>query len=140
MAPASEVALRTLRTSITKTLAYTTKQRSSDLTFATASHGPDLDPETHIFSRRAVAFRRYVTRSPNNKAKMKEIFEAYRKAGEPGVHKDDEQLKKKRLGGDPATAERAAVRNEGSPRGPCGYLLESIQLQSATLDEEYNIK
>ena len=63
VAPANETALRTFRTSITKALAYTTKQRSADLTFATASYGPDLDPDTHIFSRRCVAFRRYVTKS-----------------------------------------------------------------------------
>ena len=63
VAPANEVSLRTLRTSISRTIAYTTAQRSADLTFAVASHGPDLDPDTHICTRRAVAFRRYVTRN-----------------------------------------------------------------------------
>ena len=58
VAPANEYSLRTPRTSISKTIAYTTSQRSADLTFAVASYGPDLDPDIHIFSRRAVAFRR----------------------------------------------------------------------------------
>ena len=50
---------------MTKTLAYTTEQRSADLTFATCSCGPDLDPDIHILARRAVAFRRYFTRQAN---------------------------------------------------------------------------
>ena len=48
-----------------KTLTYTTEQRSPDLTFATCSHGPDLDPDIHLLTRRAVALRRYYTRLPN---------------------------------------------------------------------------
>ena len=104
-----------------------------------ASHGPDLDPGTHIFSRRALAFRRYIARDPRNARKMREIFEAYRKRGEPRVHKDDEQLMHKKTGGDPATAVSAVVRNECNPQGQCGYLLESIHLQSASLDEHCRI-
>ena len=82
VAPANEVSFRTLRTSISKTIAYTTSQRSADLTFAVASYGPDLDPDVHIFSRRAVVFRRYITRNEEHAKNMKETFEAYaRKKG-----------------------------------------------------------
>ena len=63
VAPANEGCLRTLRTRIAKTLTYTTEHRSADLTFATCSHGPDLDPDIHILTKRAVAFRRYYTRT-----------------------------------------------------------------------------
>ena len=62
VAPANELALQGLRTSIARAVTYTTEQRSSDLTFATCSHGPDLDPDITIFARRAVAFRRYMTK------------------------------------------------------------------------------
>ena len=62
VAPVNERALRTLRARIAKTLAYTTEQRSTDLTFATCSNGPDLDPDIHILARRAVALRRFITR------------------------------------------------------------------------------
>ena len=63
VAPANEGCLRTLRTRIAKTLTYTTEHRSADLTFATCSHGPDLDPDILFLSKRAVAFRRYYTRT-----------------------------------------------------------------------------
>ena len=62
VAPANELALQGLRTSITSAATYTTEQRSSDLTFATCSYGLDLDPDITIFARRAVAFRRFMAR------------------------------------------------------------------------------
>ena len=40
VAPVNEAALGTLRTVVTKTVTFTFEQRFSDLTFATASHGP----------------------------------------------------------------------------------------------------
>ena len=43
-------------------------------------------------------------------------------------------------GGDPATKERARLRRQCSPKGPCGYLLESIHLQAAVMDSSYRIK
>ena len=66
VAPANERVLQVLRTRMTKTLAYTTEQRSADLTFATCSCGLDLNPDIHILARRATAFRRYFTRKANN--------------------------------------------------------------------------
>ena len=84
VAPANEVGLRALRTSNNNALAYTADQRSADLTFAVASYGPDLDPDTHIFSRRAVAFRRYVTRHPKNAQKMRDFRGIQEKKGAGG--------------------------------------------------------
>ena len=140
VAPANERALRTLRTSIAKCLTFTTSQRSADLTFATASAGPDLDPDVSIFSRRAVAFRRFMSRGEGNVRMMEAILQRYRQLGEPGIHVDEEQLRNKQDGGDPGTKGRAKVRGQCKPKGPCGYLLESIHLQAATLDGKYRIK
>ena len=98
VAPVNETALRSLRTAVTRTLTFTTDQTSSDLTFATASHGPDLDPETSIFARRAMAVRRYFNKSKANAEKVRTIMAAYRNKREPGMHQDKE------LAGDPATA------------------------------------
>ena len=95
VAPVNETALRTLRTSISKTFTYTTDQRSVDLTFATASNGPDLDPESCIYTRRAVALRRFITKSEANARRVKQIIEMYKRQKEPGIHKDEEQLKHK---------------------------------------------
>ena len=140
VAPVNETALRTLRTAVTRTLTYTTDQRSSDLTFATASHGPDLDPEMSIFARRAMAVRRFFNKSKANAEKVKCILAVYRSKGEPGMHQHDEQLRDKALAGDPATAERAKVRNQCKPKGPIGFLLESIHMQAATLNDNLTIQ
>ena len=96
VALANEVSLRTLRTSISKTIAYTTSQGSADLTFAVASYGPDLDPDIHLFSRRAIAFWRYAARNEEHAKKMKEIFEEYARKKEPGVYIREEQLEQKK--------------------------------------------
>ena len=112
VAPVNETALRQLRTAVTKTVTFTTEQRSSDLTFATASHGPDLDPESSIFARRATALSRFINKSVQNEERVKTIMKAYRKNGEPGIYVDEEQLREKKIAGDPATAERAEVRNQ----------------------------
>jgi hypothetical protein len=140
VAPVNETALRTLRTAVSRTLTFTTEHRSADLTFATASHGPDTDPEISIFARRAMAVRRFFNKSKANAEKVKQIMQEYSKRGEPGMHRDEEQLRGKVLAGDPATAERAEVRNQCKPKGPIGFLLESIHMQAATLNEDLTIQ
>ena len=99
VAPVNETALRKLRTAVTKTVTFTTEQRSSDLTFATASHGPDLDPESSIFARRATALRRFINKSVQNEERVKTIMKAYRNNGEPGIYVDEEQLMEKKIAG-----------------------------------------
>ena len=74
----NETALRTLRTSISNTFTYTTDARSVDLTFATASNGPDLDPESCIYTRRAVVFRRFINKSKDIAERVKNIIEMYK--------------------------------------------------------------
>ena len=64
VAPANEGSLQQMRARVAKTLTYTTEHMSADMTFATCSHGPDLDPDIRIITRGAVAFRRYYTRKP----------------------------------------------------------------------------
>ena len=56
------------------------------------------------------------------------------------MHQDKDQLRNKELAGDPATAERAKVRNQCEPKGPIGFLLESIHMQAATLNENLTIQ
>ena len=107
VAPVNESALRTLRTVITNTVTFTTEQRSSDLTFATASHGADLDPDASILARRAAALRRYINKGTQNAERLKTRCQASKRRKEPWIHMDDEQLSNKKVAGDPATAERA---------------------------------
>ena len=44
------------------------------------------------------------------------------------------------MGGDPATQERSRVRKEFKAVGPVGFLLESMRLQPAAMDEQYTMK
>ena len=64
------------------------------------------------------------------------IMKKYKEVLEAGIHRDEEQLRHKEVGGDPATAGRSRVRKQCKPQGPCGLLLEPIHLPSATLDEK----
>ena len=140
VSPINESALRTFRTAITKTLTYTTDQRSADLTFATASHGPDLDPEVAIAMRRAVAVRRYISKSEANERMARKIIKNYGAKREPGVYEDEEQLRQKELGGEPTSIEKAQIRKQCNPRGPIGLFLETLHLQAATMDGGYTIR
>ena len=58
---------------------------------------------------------------------------------EPGTYQSDEILEEKKLGGDPATKERAMLRKQCKPEGPYGLLLESVHIQAAALDETMKI-
>ena len=49
-------------------------------------------------------------------------------------------LEAKKVAGGPATADRAEIRNQCSPKGPVGFLLESLHLQAATMDEGYKVQ
>ena len=116
VAPINETALRTLRSAITRTLTYTTEQRSADLTFATSSHGHDLDPEVAILTRRTTALRRFINKSEENAERIKTIMNEYMERGEPGMHVGEEQLKEKELGGDPTTKERELKEGRSASR------------------------
>ena len=60
-----------------------------------------------------------------------EIMEAYKEKGEPGIFKDNEQLKMKTQGGEPMAHERAEKRRQCNPQGPIGYLLETAHIQAS---------
>ena len=137
VSPVNETALRTLRSSFADVLTYTTVRRSTEFTFSSVSGNTDLDPDVEIYVRRMTAMRRYVTKQPANRDKMQRIYELYRDKGEPGNFKDQEQLKMKKVGGDPATKARSEVRNMCNQKGPCGLLLETIHLQGAALNDKF---
>ena len=99
----NETALRALRASFADCATYTSKRRSLDLVFALASEGADLDPEVEIVVRRAVAFRRYITKNDSNRRKVDKIYEQYAKAKEPGIDVDDDYRMNTCIAGEPAT-------------------------------------
>ena len=52
--PVNDAALRTWRAEVANAATFVTKRRSADLTFAAASHGTDIDPEVHVYTKRAL--------------------------------------------------------------------------------------
>ena len=58
----------TLTTAIKQAISKTSAHKSADLTFATSSHGADLDPETNVLTRRITMLRRMLVKRPRLKA------------------------------------------------------------------------
>ena len=84
--PINEVALKGLQTAIVDTVTLITKGRSAGLTFAVASHGPDVDPETEIFKTRVLGIRRARAAVKANEELIDDILKQYLIKGEPGHH------------------------------------------------------
>ena len=59
---------------------------------------------------------------------------------EPGTIADEEELRLRMPAGDPTTKQRMEMRKQCKPKGPMGYLLESIYLQAASMNEKFVIK
>ena len=72
-----------------------------------------------------------------NGEQIRAILERYKAKGDLGVHEDGDQARPKIDGGGPGIVDRAKVRKQCRPQGPCGLLSEVIHLQVATLDASY---
>ena len=70
----------------------------------------------------------------------KEILEEYRKRGEPGCYKGEEDLATREIAGEPGTPQRSRLRKRCKPQGPIGFLLESLFLQAAAVGGAFHIK
>ena len=71
---------------------------------------------------------------------MKEIYEHFKNKKEQGIFQDEDRLRTKSLGGDPATSERPKCWKESKAKGPVGFLLESMRLQAAGMDEDFAMR
>ena len=77
-APINESAMRTFRSEVVNAATYTTKRRSTDLTFAVASNGNDIDPEVEVYVRRIIGLRRALVLDSGDKDMIEEILHGYR--------------------------------------------------------------
>ena len=111
--------MRHWRTVTANALSYVLKRRSTDLTFAAASHGTDADPEVQLYVRRAVAFRRAHYTIDSNAKLIKDILEAYEEKGEPGlvgdIKKNCESIRDKEIAEEPGSSERTRIRKQCDP-------------------------
>lgn len=120
-------------------LASVASRRSSDLTFAAAVQGEDVDPEVAVVCRRAVDLRLFIAKNEHIQEMTDEILQPYRNKGEPGCYTEEKDPKEKELAGEPTSPERARLRRQCKPQGPVGFPLESLRLQAAALDMDYSI-
>ena len=75
-----------------------------------------------------------------NKDLINRIMKKYKDNEEPGTHKNDEQLKSKKVAGAPTSNERSSIRKQCNVKGPVGYLLESMHRNAATVDTDFIIR
>ena len=99
-----------------------------------------MDPDVEIVTRRVAALRRSMAKSEEQKAMIDEIYEGYHENDEPGCYRGLEELKDRTIAGEPGTAQRGRLRKRCKPFGPVGFLLESIFLQAAGMDCNYEIR
>ena len=99
VAPVNEGALRTLRSAIASCIAFTSSRKATDLTFAVGSRGRDVDPDVEIVCRRTVGIRRCMAKCEESKTMIKDIYIGYQKRNEPGIYKNDEDLRGRIIAG-----------------------------------------
>ena len=136
VSPVNEGALRTLRSAIASCIAFTTSRKATDLTFAVGSRGRDVDPDVEIVCRRTLGIRRCMAKCEESRDMIKDIYKGYQKRNEPGIYKNEEDLKGRIIAGEPGTTNRARQRRRRRPHGPVGFLLESLFLQAAALSPD----
>ena len=141
LGPINETAMRGFRAATATCLTYNTSRRSTDLTFAMCSRGGDLDPDIEVVRRRVAGFRRAMVVQDKAENMVKDIIKCYAEKGHPGICRghDDPNLKNKQPAGEPTSKIRAEVRSQCKTRGPIGYMLESMHMQAAAMDENYEV-
>ena len=135
--PISDAALQQFRAAVIDCIVYTTTKRSTDLVFSIASYGTDVGPEVEVLHRRTMAARRATTRDETLEEMIKEIVHICRYKEEPGFYYyDQEDLAKQEPFTEPGADDRGKVKAQCDPKGPIGYLAQTLYLQAAALDEE----
>ena len=135
--------MRTFRSEVANAITYVTNRRSSDLTYAVASHGTDIDPEVEVYVRRVNSFKRAIVTSDADRQLINDILEIYRDREEPGISGteiDNEELSNKEIAEEPGSSQRGKMRKQCDPKGPVGFLLETLHLNGSVLDVNKTIR
>jgi len=137
-APVNENSMRSFRTAVANTLAFTTTRTSLDRTSAIASGSKDMDPDIEVFLRRVLAYKRAKVIDAKTGKMMEDIMKIYRARFEPGCAgsiPESERI----LAGEPFSEVRMAMRRGCNPQGAVGLMLESMYLQAAGVDSDDNV-
>ena len=96
-----------------------------------------------MYTKRAMSLRRAYYVSGKNKKLIADNFKMYRKAEEPAIlrrnEETDEQLAQKKVAEEPGVSDRTKMRRQCNPKGPIGYLLETVHLQASAMDDGMRI-
>ena len=100
-----------------------------------------MDPDIEVAKRRILGFRRAMVIHVGAEQMIKDIFTKYHEQGHPAICNDDKdpEIGKKVLGGEPTSKARATLRSQCKPQGPVGFMLESLHIQAAMMDDTYKI-
>ena len=101
-------------------------------------NGRDLDPAYIMVQQRVVQLRRACERDPRNKGKAKRILKKYADRKEPATEEGNEGLY-----GEPCChpnlGNRTQWKAESDPRGPVGFMLQSINLLGGIVTKNFVI-
>ena len=72
-----------------------------------------------------------------------EIMKGYLAKVEPGIFEyskaEGDAPKEKEQSGEPMSKQRAKLRRQCKPKGPIGFLLETVHINQAKIDMQFNI-
>ena len=135
----SENSIVGLRSNIADMLAFSSNNRSVELTYSLASAGTDADPDVEIAVRRVMTCRRNVHKGGEVEKMMKENFQMYINQKEPGTQRSQEEISYKQPGGPPKSKQRMRLR-KARAKGPTGLLIETAHVNGANIDEQFKIR
>ncbi len=118
-----------LTTSILAALTSNASKKDVDWTFTSASFGSDLDPVVQAITRRCMALRRALAKTPHVIGKYQSIYEAYRDLGTSATINDNYtsgQLGELKPAPHPTVDSRSTWKQGVTHKGPLGLLLQSI--------------
>ena len=137
-----------LTTAVIKVMTNKGSHHDVDSTFASCSHGDDLDPSAQILMRCCTALRRAIAKKPHNKSHYQRTHETYVKKGMNGAtvscDKDAQsngELADLQPAPHPTQSDqsRAAWRTGQSPEGPIGHLIRAVHMIGGKMNGDFEI-
>ena len=123
--------LKKLATAIMRPIGTVNGRKDIDLIFhASQLAGKDLDPTIQIADQRVMGLRRATARRQDIQEAVGEIIEQYAKIGAAGANRES-QGEDADPAPHPNQASRTSWMNAITPKGPIGFLLQSLHLLTA---------
>ena len=134
--PADQMAFTT---AIKQAISKTATHKSADLTFATSSHGCDLDPETTVLTRRVTMLRRMLVKRPRRQTQAIRILQEYIDADFTGTRTDQIMNGTATIASLPGHPGRHQWKPYFRPFGTIGVLLVQLHEKAAALTMDLDI-